>query len=383
MQNNRHNFTKEYLNGLEPAPAGKRYVVYDRIRPELAIRITDKGVKSFIMHQKHHGRMLRITLGRYPKKSIDKARKEAIKHLNGLEDGNNPNEAKRKFNEEYTLGELFNDFMIRYSQRAKKSWMHDQREVPRFLSHWFGRKISEILRYEIQSLFDKISRENGIYAANRLLERLRAMYNKAIEWGWEGQNPSNGIKKNREIKRDRFLLAHEIPNFCKAVNAEEPTARDYIWLSLLTGARKNNVLAMRWDEIDFESALWRIPDTKNGEPVIVPLITRALEILHDRYSQRKSEWVFESPTKPGTYFADPKRAWCRILERAGIQNLRIHDIRRTLGSWQAMTGASLPIIGKSLGHKSSASTNIYARLQTDPVRDSIQTAVDKMLEYQS
>jgi integrase len=91
--------------------------------------------------------------------------------------------------------------------------------------------------------------------------------------------------------------------------------------------------------------------------------------------------VFPSPNGRGEHFSDPKRAWQRILARAGIENLRIHDIRRTLGSWQAMTGASIPIIGKSLGHKSSAATQIYARLQTDPVRNSIQIAVDKMLEF--
>lgn len=78
---------------------------------------------------------------------------------------------------------------------------------------------------------------------------------------------------------------------------------------------------------------------------------------------------------------DPKKAWKRVLDRAGIKDLRLHDIRRTLGSYQAITGASLNIIGKSLGHKTVAATQIYARLNDDPVRDSMQTAVTKMLEY--
>jgi integrase len=345
------------------------------------VRVSDTGKKSFNLMRKYNGRVLRITLGHYPATSIDQARKAAISQLHDLSVGKNPNETKRKIRTEWTLGQLFDDFMTRYSKRNKKSWMHDQREIPRFLSHWFNRRISEITKHEIQNLFDKISINNGNYAANRLLERLRAMYNKAIEWGWNGQNPTNGMKKNRETKRDRFLTMHEVPKFTDAVNAEHPLARNYIWMLLYTGARKSNVLAMRWDEIDFDSAQWRIPDTKNGEPAVIPLIPRAMDILTQ--IPRISDWVFPSPLNSQNHYADPKSAWRRVLQRANITNLRIHDIRRTMGSWQAMTGASLPIIGKSLGHKSPISTQIYARLSTDPVRESMQKAADKMLEIKS
>ena len=373
MISNHHNFTKKYLDLLLPAQSGRRYSVHDSVRPELSVRITDSGVKSFVLLRRYNGKIVRITLGHYPTMTIDTARKKAVSCLENLNNGENPNDTKRQYRNQLTLGKLFCEFMERYSKLHKKSWQYDQREIPLFLSQWFNRKICDVQKTEIQNLFDKITIKNGPYQANRLLERLRAMYNKAIEWGWNGQNPTNGIKKNREIKRDRFLHLEEVPRFINAVNAEELLPRSYIWMLLYTGARKSNVLAMRWSDIDFIQGVWRIPDTKNGDPVVVPLIGRAMSLL--RELSRTSQWVFPSPKNPENHYADPKKAWKRVLNNAGITDLRIHDIRRTLGSWQAISGSSLQIIGKSLGHKSAQSTEIYARLSTEPVRNSMEKAL--------
>ena len=134
------------------------------------------------------------------------------------------------------------------------------------------------------------------------------------------------------------------------------------------------MLAMRWSEIDWDNRTWHVADTKSGEPHVVPLIDRALEILITRKAEGPGEWVFPSMTGATGHLADPKKAWQRILERAEINDLRIHDIRRTLGSYQAIAGASLSVIGKSLGHKSQRATEVYARLHLDPVRASIEAA---------
>src|SRR5690606_11457999 len=103
----------------------------------------------------------------------------------------------------------------------------------------------------------------GHFQANRALERLRALYNKALEWGWEGDNPTIGIKKFKEKSRERFVQPNELPLLFHALEIEEnKTARDYILISLMTGARKSNVLAMRWEQISWEHKTWRIPETK-------------------------------------------------------------------------------------------------------------------------
>jgi integrase len=248
------------------------------------------------------------------------------------------------------------------------------------LSHWFKRKSSTITKQEIQLLHERIRDENGLYQANRILERISSIFNRAIEWGWQGENPAQGIRKFREKSRDRFLQPDELPRFFSALEEEEnTTARDYIMLSLLTGARKSNVLAMRWEDIFFERAEWKIPETKNGDSLTLPLSQNAVEILERRRQDTHSQWVFPADASKSGHFSDPKRAWQRVLTRAGIKDLRIHDLRRSLGSWQASTGASGFVIGKSLGHKSQQATQIYARLNLDPVRDSIEKATQAMM----
>ena len=211
---------------------------------------------------------------------------------------------------------------------------------------------------------------------------LRCMFGKAIEWGWKGENPATNIKPFKEHKRERFLQPEEVPNFFNALGEEpDETFRDFFFLALLTGARRSNVQAMKWEEINFPAATWTIPDSKSksGESVTVALTVTALGVLENRKASSKSEWVFPGDGKTG-HLIEPKTAWKRILERAGIENLRIHDLRRTLGSWQAAAGTSLPIIGKSLGHKSLAATAIYSRLNIDPVRASVNKATDALLE---
>ncbi len=135
---------------------------------------------------------------------------------------------------------------------------------------------------------------------------------------------------------------------------------------------------MRWKEIDFDRAEWRIPDTKNRTPQLVPLVPEVIEILNRRQAGSTSDYVFSGSGKSG-HLMEPKKGWQRILKAAKLTNLRIHDLRRTLGSWQARTGASLSVIGKSLNHKSFQSTAIYARLDIDPVRESMNKATDAIL----
>jgi integrase len=149
-------------------------------------------------------------------------------------------------------------------------------------------------------------------------------------------------------------------------------------MSLLTGARRSNVLAMNWREINLENKSWRIEETKNGESQTIHLPDQAIKILTRRMELRYSDWVFPSSTSASGHIEEPKKIWKRVLAAAGIENLRIHDLRRTLGSWQAATGANSYIIGKSLGHKTQQATAIYARLNLDPVRESVNKATDAM-----
>ncbi len=425
------NFTKALLASLPIPPNGKRHSFKDSRVQGLIIRVTPNGKKTFQLYQKHQGRPVRVTLGSFPDTTIEQARREATKAKGALAAGTNPNIEKDRLRKEITLRQLFDLYMERYSKVEKKSWQYDEREINKFLSHWFNRKISDISKYEIKSLHLRIRENNGLYQANRMLERIRSMYNKAIEWGWDGSNPTQGIKKFKEKSRDRYVRPNEMPLLLRAIAAEaNEVARDYVYISLFTGARKTNVLQMRWEQIDWHNRTWRIPDTKNGEPVTIPLSVKAEEILERRLKASPGNpWVFPSETSKQGHLTDPKKAWIRIKQRAtlalwnqdneaaalielvaqalpsahdigalfsavakeasrrktelptGLMDLRLHDIRRTFGSYQAISGASLQIIGESLGHKSQQSTQVYAKLHNDPVRASIERATEAMTGF--
>jgi integrase len=381
--NNHINFTKKTIEELPAPNRNTRLYFHDTKQPGLSIYVTKSGARTFFVRNKANGADDRIVLGRYPDLSIENARKMASKVRGDIANGKDPQEHKRIIRNEMTFGELFETYMERYSKRHKRSWKYDEREVNKFLSHWFRRKLTRISQDDVYKEFHRIADNHGIYQANRMLERIRAMFNKGIEWGWEGRNPALGIKKFREKSRDRFLLPEEVSRFFDALAQEENvTARDFILMALLTGARKGNVLAMQWKDISLQNEIWRIPDTKNGEPHNVPLSPQAMEILHKRkqiqeLSDLKTPYVFPGEGKEG-HFADPKKPWQRLREKSELHDLRLHDLRRTLGSWQALQGTSTAIIGKSLGHKSMQSTAVYERLTLEPVRQSVQNATEAL-----
>jgi integrase len=380
-QDNNFNFTKKTLDALLCPEKGKRLYVYDTRVRGLELMVTDQGTKSFKVYRKLNDKPVRVTLGKYPDMTIEQARNEAQKIITEMLQGKNPNDEKKKLRAETSFGELFSLYMTRYSKQQKKTWKSDERDVPRFLGHWFQRKLSGITKQEVQALHEKVGKENGQYQANRLLARIQIIYNKAIEWGWEGVNPAQGVKKYKEKSRDRFLHPDELPRFFESLDSElNDTIRDYIYVSLFTGARKSNVLAMRWEEINFERQEWLIPETKNGESLRIHLVDLVLDLLKTRLEKYgRREWVFEGPGETG-HLMEPKAGWKRILDRANIKDLRLHDLRRTLGSWQAATGANSYMIGRTLGHKTSQSTAVYARLNIDPVRDSVEKATEAMLQ---
>ncbi|MBI4293645.1 MAG: tyrosine-type recombinase/integrase [Betaproteobacteria bacterium] len=438
----RVNLTKAAIDAFPPAPKGKRAYYYDSKAKGLAVAVTDKGTKSFIVYRWVSGRPERITLGRYaqgqgPGLTIEQARKAASEANLAIAKGENPAEKKRTARGETTLGSLFKEYCSRHAEVHNRRPDKAKSNYRLYLSHWENRKLSNIKRADIQALHAKLGRETGKVTANIAVKLLRAMFNKAMEWEmWDRPNPAKGIQLFPEASRERFLQPDELPRFFKAL-ADEPneTIRDYLLMSLLTGARRSNVLAMRWEEVNLDRAEWRIPTTKSGKPHTVPLLPEALEILKRR--QPPADVKDDDPAKhyvfPGSgtdgHLVEPKKGWHRTLQRAElyqltewlaagkgwtpeqlrearsvmnygkaikdaraavkalgkdpgparISDLRIHDLRRTLGSWQAATGASLPMIGRTLAHKNVSTTAIYARLSLDPVRESMQKAAAAMM----
>ena len=372
------NFTKATITAMV-APATGRTYLHDAKEAGLVLMVTAAGRKTFQLYKKHQGRPVRVTLGTWPEITVEQARKKARDAKADLDAGINPNDALRQERQEMTFVDLFNQYMERHAKPRKRTWKEDQNQFDRYLGSLANKKLSTITRKDVAALHGKIGK-TAPTAANRLLALLSSVFGRAIEFGlWEGGNPCIGVRRFPEQSRDRFLSADELRRFFEAMDQEpDSTTRDFFIVALLTGARRANVLEMKWADLDLDAATWRIGRTKNGTPQTVALVEPVVELLRERKRQATSVFVFPGKGATG-HLVEPKRGWTRICKAAGIEGTRIHDLRRTMGSWQAKTGASLPVIGKSLNHKSQTTTAIYARLDLDPVRSAMEKAAAAML----
>jgi integrase len=375
-------FTKKRLDQL-PLPSSGRAYYYDQIQRGLELRVYPSGKRTFVLYRKVDGKPERLTIGPYPDLTIDQARIRVQELNTEIARGANPAHKKRALRQEATLGELFESFLENHAKVNKRTWKSDVSMFNLHLDRLRLNKLSSITQSDLRALHGRIGKRHP-YQANRVIELVSSLFSKAREWGWEGSNPATGIKAFKEHKRKRFLDGDELPSFFQSVAEEtNTTLRDFFLASLLTGARRSNVQSMEWSEIRWGRSVWEIPahKAKAGEALDVVLVPLMLELLERRRKDPGADEVFVFPGDGKTgHLVEVKGAWARILKRASIEDCRMHDLRRTLGSWQALQGASLVIIGASLGHTSLAATQVYARLNADPVRASVTRAVNAMFE---
>jgi integrase len=386
---NKIEFGKIALKSLQNPEAGKRANYYDTKTPKLALRVTASGAKTFYVVKRAGREMIWLKLGTFPDMTVEQARDGAEIALAAFAKNENPAEVRRARKAEPTFAELFKEFGERHGDK-KLSWRTDQSIYANHLQSLAPLKLTAIKRETISRILSNMEKA-GLAGAtlNNARALVSSIYSKAIEWGYAASNPVIGVKTRKKVKRDRFLQADELPRFFQSLAEEQnETLRDYILLALLTGARRANLLAIRWSEVSLKESVWRIPVTKNGDPQNVTLSPEAVMILQARKEAAEDKAVFVFPgTGLSGHIEEPKKAVIRVMERAGIpygrkapNGVTLHDLRRTLGSWQAKTGASLAIIGKSLNHQSQQTTAIYARLDLDPVRASVNTATSAMME---
>ena len=385
---NRINFTKASIDNLPLPESGWKYY-YDTKVPGLAVGVGSSGVKTYVLYKKINRRPERIKIGRTSDLTVDQARTKAIEHNGKVALGSNPADKKRLQRAEITFGDMFALYYEQHSKPYKKTHKEDLAKFNRYLSdRKYGinlakRRLSEISISEVKTVFNKIAEEHPI-TANRVLALISSVFSEAVRAElYKGLNPCRGVRRNKENKRSRFLTREELPAFFKALEeCQNPIARDYIKMSLITGARRSNVLSMRWDQISLVRNEWTIPETKNGEPQTIPLLPQALDILTARKfdsTSASSPFVFPGSGATG-HLVEPNRAWQTVRKKAGIEDVRLHDLRRTFGAWMAGSGANLSIIGKSLNHKSLDTTKTYDRLWTDPVREAMAKAVGQIFD---
>jgi integrase len=378
----RINFTKTTLIALPTPATGQRVTYHDSKTPGLQVRVTSNGVKTFCVFRKVHGKPERVTLGRFPDMTVEQARKRAAEVNAEIAKGESPASKRRENRAEMTFAEFWNEYLERYARIRKKprTVEEDEKTYRNYLSGLAGRKLSKITKADCQRLHHDLAKRTSGATANRALAVLSGALSVAQDWGYlRGENPAKGVKKFKEHGRDRFIQSDDLPRFWQAL-LDEPNRdlADFFMAALLTGARRSNVLAMRWADVSLDRAEWRIPETKNGEPLIVPLVPELVNLLRERRRLATSEWVFPGDGKTG-HLVEPKSAWKRVLQRAGIENLRIHDLRRTLGSNMAAAGVNTITTARTLGHKTLTMALRYQHLGTDPRRAAIEAGAGAIL----
>ena len=377
------NFTKAAIEALPlTKEKGKHKIYYDTKEKKLYISVGTQ-FKTFYVLKKQNGEVLRVKIGRFPDIAVERARKICLFLKSQLEEGKTLDEIRNKHKKEETFGNIFETY-INDPEKQKTPYWKEQRSIfERYAFPLFKKQFSSVSRKEINNLFKEVSKHSKSQA-NKLLVTINRMYKKKIEdEELDILNPAYGIKKNPKEVRDRFLQAEELPLFFKALDTiKSDYFADYVKISLWTGARRSNVLGMKWTSIDFINKFWKISanESKNKDTMVLPLNDRVIEILKRRKKNNHSIYVFPNPNNPEKHIVEIKRLWKVLLQKAGITDLRPHDMRRSYASYMAISGANLPNIAKALGHKSLQSTEIYARLNMKAVEETSNKGIERMVQ---
>ena len=341
-------------------PREREYTVWDSRVPGLGVRVRPTGGRSWVCLLDMGGRLKRVSLGPDSAKSVADARREAL----GRQAEPQPEKTAGPANPM----SLFRDFVAgpwkeAHFDRYKPS---GQRTASKYLKRQllpaFGSKpLDRIAPVHVRQWFDRYSR-TAPGGANRALNILQQIMTFVVACGHIEVNPARGVRRNRRPALTRFLSCEEIARLHRVLDAQtRPDGRqqaDIVRLLLLTGCRKGEIMGLRWSE-DRDGML-ALADSKTG-PRIVPLSSRARAIL-DRQPRGESPFVFPSPLDPARPRGPELRFWYRIRREAGIEDVRLHDLRHTMASHAVMNGVPVPVVSRLLGHSNVQMTLRYAHL---------------------
>jgi len=369
--------TKRAIDAMQYEGDGtSRDVRWDDELRGFGVRVYPSGQKAFVLSYRAQGRKRLMTIGAYGVQTLDQARGEARRHLVDVERANvDPLETRKRLAAGETMADLCEAYLERHAKLVKRSWRDDERRINgRIIPKLGNVKASAVKRADVAALHTKIGK-TAPYEANRVTALISKMFSLAEAWGFvdDGHpNPARGIEKYAEQKRDRWVTQDELPRLAQAINAEPNVyTRSALWLYLLTGARKSELLRAEWAHIDEQRAELRLPETKAGRVHHVPLSAPALAVLEQIPRMEGNPHVFPGRRR-GRHLVNIEKPWRSVRSAAGVADVRLHDLRRTVGSWLAQAGNSLHLIGRVLNHSNTSTTAIYARFAQDHVRDALE-----------
>ena len=380
--------TKRLVDAAEPRD--KPYTIYDGQVPGFGIRVQPGGTKTYVVLYRfaHHRRC--VSLGHHGVTTPEQARTSAINILARVRNGEDPAARRQSGGHVTTVSGLAKRFDEEHiAVRLKLSSARSYRDnLRRHVLPAIGKlRAAEVTRADVAKLHHDL--RHSRYQANRSLALMSKMFNLAEVWGVRPghSNPCWGIKKYPEEKRERFLSTDELARLGEALRQSEKegietqSSINAIRLLVFTGCRLSEIQTLKWDYVDLDNGVLRLPDSKTGAKV-VHIGGAAVRVLADIGKIENNPWVITG-RRPGSRLTDLQHPWRRIRARADIADVRIHDLRHTFASVAVASGKGLPIIGKMLGHTQVQTTARYAHLAADPVKQAtadVSASIEAALE---
>ena len=376
--------TKKYVESIKPDP-NKPIKSWDSELKGFGLITYPSGRKTYCLQYRNSERVKkRIKIGAHGQINTEIARDKARQLLAEISQGEDPSAAKKQYKDKPTIHNLIHDYLEGHAAKKRaKSIMEDKKLIGSIIEPHFGsKKVDAITRRDIENLHTKMS--NRPYSANRTLALLSKMFSLAVGWGWRSDNPAQGIERYQEQKRERWLKGEELERFWSVLD-KYPDNRTALLVKflLLTGARKGEAMSSTWSQFDLKQGVWTKPShmTKQKKTEHLPLSGDALDVLKQlkRLNTDKSAYVFPG-RKEGEPIKEIKTFWKKLLLEAQIEDLRVHDLRHTHASHLVSSGMSLSIVGKLLGHTQAATTQRYAHLADEPLRQAVELFGSKVVK---
>ena len=356
-------------------PGAKLVILWDETVKGLGVRVTPAGVKSFVLSYRAGGRKRLATLGRCAELSLRDARERAGRELADIREGGDPLRRREDAAEAPTVADLIGRFLSDEAPRRIKLGrlkpgtveVYALQAGKHILPVIGKRRVADVTRGDIERVVAPLSGPTR----NAVLALVSRLFTLAERWEWRDQrtNPVRGIERARQDARDRVLSPSELAALAAALNeaeARSPANVAAIRFAALTGLRIGETLAVQWDNVDFEAGRLLLPDSKSGRRHH-DLPTPALEVLAGL--PLLCEWVFtNNGTAPATY-KYVRAQFAAAAKAAGLEDVRLHDLRRTVMTRAAMAGVGTHVLRDLLGHKTTAMADRYVRAVGNPVRD--------------
>ena len=382
----RGKITKRAVEALTPSADGAEAVLWDSDLRGFGVRVQRGGVRSYVLHYRAgsgRGAPLRkLTIGRHGSPwTPETARREARRLLGAVAEGVDPAADRVARREAPTMADLAKRFLAEHVEAKRKAStaVEYRRLLEKAILPVLGaRKVADVTRAEIGKLHNAL--RAAPYQANRVLAVLSKMFNLAERWGLrpDGSNPCRHIEKFGERKRERMLSASEMARLGEALATYDgsPFVVAAVKLLIFTGARLGEILGLRWEWLDLERGEARLPDSKSVAKT-VHLPPPALAVLASLPRIEGNPYVIAGH-RDGAPLVNLEKPWRRIRGLAGLDDVRLHDLRHAFASVAASSGMGLPIIGKILGHTQPATTARYAHLASDPVKAAAAVVAEKI-----